>query len=197
MEKFFNFSFKIGGFMSSVFILVVSFVMLFSAINFAINLKPVQMQVPTFEQLSLDATIISGNETTSKEKNVKKYLLSINEIVKVNNLNNYGKAILINSLDNIDEDQKELYVNGLKPFITEYSQLQKAKKRNVTEHDLMNTVQIYQNQFKFNLQVKELKATEQKINLITTGLIFLSSILLFIMCLIVPLLIRIEENTRK
>lgn len=197
MEKIFNFSVKFGKYVSIFLLTVVTLIILSSTVNLLMNLKPITMEYPSFAQLSLDATIANNDTTTSKDKNAKQYLLTVNKIVKANDLNQYGKNILLASIANVEESKRDEYVKGLELFIPEFYQFMKAKKGNVTELDLREVLMDYNTMFSINWSAKEIKTTQQTMNKIVSGTILISSLILFIMCLIVPLLIRIEENTRK
>ena len=197
MEKFFDLSLKIG----KKFVVVLMFLMLLSimlsAVTTIISFVPEKTKAPVFSKVLAQQTALYGDEKqdNNSKKEVKKYVLVIDEIVKDNNLNKYARNVFVKHLENIDAEVRNDYAKGLRPFIQEYYLYMQGQ--DITEDMLRGVLGDYKEEYILNNTVKEVRQTAKDISKIVSFSIFISSLLMFILCLLFPLLSKIEENTRK
>lgn len=199
MEKILNFSFKFGKTFSSILLVLLCILILISGFNCLKNLIPTKNIYPKFSDMVADATAIKNEETTKDvtDKKAKKYILIINEIVKENDLNETGKEIIFENVSNVEEEERNTYSKNLKPFVADYYSHMKKKNLQVSGNDFYNILEEYQSNYFLYAKVKAVNESTRTTKLIVYSSILLSSILLFMLCLLLPLLIKIEENTRK
>ena len=91
------------------------------------------------------------------------------------------------------------YLKGFEQALQDtinYTQLQKMNQNQANEL-FESIITSYDSYFTRNIQRKDMQEIKQKTERIVALSTFSSSILLFILCLLIPLLIKIEENTRK
>jgi hypothetical protein len=198
MDKFLNFSFKFGKVFTVVLLVALLLSMLCSGINAIKSFKSVNLEIPTFTEIANNARAFQSNTVEQKDNNVEPYILAINEIAKDLDLNTYGKNIILGSLNDVNEEYKLNYSLGLKQFLSEYYGFMKAQnKPSVSGEQLATVLNDYKFYFQRNVSDKEAKELKLQSDRILSLSIFVSSLLLFILCLLLPLLIKIEENTRK
>ena len=141
---------------------------------------------------------VKSSKTTADNAQVEPYILLINDISK-KYLSDYGKKMLTRNVKDIDYDYRVEYLNGFEQALKDtidFAQLKKMNERQANEL-LESIINNYDSYFNRNIQrknIQELKLKTERIIALST---LSSSILLFILCLIIPLLIKIEENTRK
>ncbi len=198
LDKFLNLSFKFGKIFSSVLLILLLFSIIVSSVTTIANFKKVKLEVPTYQEIKATYTALKENKTENiKDKEVPEYIIVLNEIAKDCDLNDYGKGLIFSNINSVQENVKLEYTKGLKSFLNEYYLTMKSKNKNVTGNDLIAVTNDYKNFFEIkyaNKQLKESNLLQKRIVGIST---LLSSILLFILCLLIPLMIKIEENTRK
>lgn len=194
MDKIFKLSFKFGKIFTGFLLILLIISMIGSGIYTIKSFKKIELTYPTFY-------VSSANEKTQskQDKSVKKpaYMATVDEIAKAMDMNQFGKGILMEFVNGVSVEQKEEFVTGLKDYLISYNVYVQTNNKETTGEALYKTLDKYQTEFLTNWQLRELERTKQKISEIVGGSIFVSSILLFILCLIIPLLIKIEENTRK
>lgn len=197
MEKFLDFGLKIG----KQFVVILMFLLIIglvaSALSILISFIPEKTKIPVFsEVLAEQEALYNNKELDSKaQKEGKKYVLIIDEIVKENNLNNYGKNVFVEHMETISSDIRDEYSNGLKPFVKDYYSYMQGK--NITEEMLYGVLSDYKQEYLLNHNLKQFKQTAKDIQKIISFSSFVSCLLLFLLCLLFPLLVRIEANTRK
>lgn len=197
MEKFFDLSLKIGKKIVVVLMFLMLLSIVLSSVTTIISFIPEKTKAPVFSKVLAEQLALYGDEEQNEKdkKEVKKYALIIDEIVKENDLNKYGKNVFVKHIESIDAEVRDEYTKGLKPFIKEYYEYMNGKK--ITEDMLFGVLGDYKQEYILNNTVKEVKQTTKDVSKVVSFSIFISSLLMFILCLLFPLLSRIEENTRK
>lgn len=197
MEKFFDLSLKIGKKIVVVLMFLMLLSIVLSSVTTIISFIPEKTKAPVFSKVLAEQLALYGDEEQNEKdkKEVKKYALIIDEIVKENDLNKYGKNVFVKHIEIIDAEVRDEYTKGLKPFIKEYYEYMNGKK--ITEDMLFGVLGDYKQEYILNNTVKEIKQTTKDVSKVVSFCIFVSSLLMFILCLLFPLLSRIEENTRK
>ena len=198
MDKFLSFCFKFG----KVFtvILLVSFLlsMISSGIYAITTFKKIDLSVPTFSEMYANIQAVKTSQTSTDNAAVEPYILLINDISK-KYLSDYGKKMLTRNVNEIDYDYRMEYLKGFEQALQDtinYTQLQKMNQKQANEL-FESIITSYDSYFTRNIQRKDMQEIKQKTERIVALSTFSSSILLFILCLLIPLLIKIEENTRK
>lgn len=198
MENFFDFSLKIGKKFVFVLICLLFCAIILSVIVGVMSFIPEKTEIPVFSKVLAQQETLYGNDTKPKDHNgkkVSKYIIIIDEIVKENDLNNFGRSVIVKHIENISDDVKEEYTKGLKPFLKDYYTYMNGK--DITEQMLRATLSDYEGEFIANNAVKEINQATKNISRVISISVFVSCILIFLLCLFFPLLVRIEENTRK
>lgn len=197
MEHFFNLSLKMGKKFVVVLMILLLLAIATSAITTVISFIPEKTKAPVFSKVLADQLALYGDEEQkdSNKQEVKKYALIIDEIIKENNLNKYGKNVFVKHIEGIDVEVRDEYTKGLKPFIKDYYEYMKGK--NVSEDMLFGVLGDYKQEYIFNNTVKEVKQTAKNVSKVVSFSTFVFCLLMFVLCLLFPILLRIEENTRK
>lgn len=194
MDRFFNLSFKFGKIFTCFLLVLLTISIIGSGIYTIKSFKKVDLIYPTFN-------VSTQNETTQHKKGKKTqepaYIAAVNQIVKAADMNEFGKNILMEFVNNVAAEQKEEFTNGLKEYLASYQVYMQVNNKETTGESLYMALTKYQTEFLANWQLRELEKAQNNINKIVGASVFASSILLFMVCLIIPLLIKIEENTRK
>ena len=141
---------------------------------------------------------VKNSKTTADNAQVEPYILLINDISK-KYLSDYGKKMLTRNVKDIDYDYRIEYLRGFEQALKDtidFAQLKKMNERQANEI-LESIINNYDSYFNRNIQRKNMQELKLKTERIIALSTLSSSILLFILCLIIPLLIKIEENTRN
>ena len=197
MEKLNNILFKTGKNISTILCIIFLLIIACSFIGFCISFKPVKMEYPQYSLYVSEKKIKEGDSSRISDTRIKNYYRIIEDIAIQNNYNKYGKEVILDAIKPIEESKREEFVTGLKPFLFDYQQELNRNKKEGKVNELVNVISDYQDIFISNYQDREF----EKLRLVTLKYICLStiisSILFFILCLILPILLKIEENTRK
>ena len=165
--------------------------------GFCISFKPVKLEYPQYSLYVSEKQIKEGDSSRISDTRIKNYYRIIEDIAIQNNYNKYGKEVILDAIKPIEESKREEFVTGLKPFLFDYQQELNRTKKEGKVNELVNVISDYQDIFISNYRDREF----EKLRLATLKYICLSiiisSILFFILCLILPILLKIEENTRK
>jgi hypothetical protein len=197
MEKFFNLSCILGK--KIVFVLTVLLLLsaICSAISIVSSFIPIKTEYPNFEKVLSEQQALYGDKEHDKKQaqKLQLYIKVIDEIVADNNLNNYGRGVIVKHINTIDNNIKDDYTKGLRPFIKNYYVYMNGK--NIDEDMLRGVLEDYEEAYIKNNTIKEFKQEAKKLQKVFSILIFISSLLMFLLCLLFPIIVKIEENTRK
>lgn len=198
MDRFLGFCFKFGKVFTVV--LLVSFLlsMVSSGIYTLTTFKKFDLKVPTFSEMYANIQAVKTSQTSTDNAQVEPYILLINDISK-KYLSEYGKKMLTRNVSEIDYDYRLEYLKGFEQALNDtvaYIKLKEMKGKQADEL-FESIITSYDTYFARNIQRKDMQELKQKTERIVAVSTFSSSILLFILCLLIPLLIKIEENTRK
>lgn len=236
LNKFLEFSFKLGKILSSIMLVIVLIVMIGAGIvlvNFSCN----SVQTPNFEliktSLAPQITQQSGvqNHYIDADNNVQ-YNKYIDKIIKENNLRTEARSYIKKSLEDIPKDYKEQYLAGLNKFYkkglvelkNDSNLLDNYLKRCIkrmnyylfdneyyySKRELENghekisenlyiacgMVEDYYEMFKNAINEMEINRQNSIMQKISAACVLGVSLLIFVILLFLPILIKIEENTR-
>lgn len=199
MNKFLNFSFKFGKIFTVILLVILMIAIISSGIKTVSTFKNVKLKAPTFVEIQANMEAEKQNQTANAEnKNAEPYILVLNEVAK-KHLSDYGKRMLTISVKQIDEEYRIEYLNGFDKALDdakEYCNIKKLNDKQANEL-LENIISNYNSYFARNKARVDDEKAQCNVDRIVASSVLGSSILLFLLCLIIPLLIKIEENTRK
>ncbi len=198
MDKFLNFCFKFGKVFTAILLVLFLFLFLISIIFVFTTIKKVELKPPTFSEINANIQAVKNNQTTANNNQAEPYILYINDISK-KYLSDYGKQVLTKEVNEIDYKYRIDYLQGFEAALYETKVHGSISKMNQKQYNELFELVVtsYDMYFHRKLQEKELQELKLKTERLVAISIISSSILLFILCLIIPLLIKIEENTRK
>lgn len=217
MEKFLNVCFKVGKVCLMFIIcaiLLSSILFIFTSLGYSFDMQAAKEKelnyvfpVEHVEQALKNETKINKDNTINKAIE-ETYKEQINKTIKENGLSNNLKSRIINSIADVEESDRLAYVNNMNEFYKAYIKSTveytvklypyvtktEVKKYIVQEGSFIN---YYYGFYKEQAQQRDNDYTDAENARNSQLLCLLGSIFLFIVALIVPILIRIEENTRK
>lgn len=198
MDKFLSICFKFGKVFTVILLVTFLLSMISAGIYSLTTFKKVDLNIPTFSEMYANIEAVKSSKTTADNTQVEPYILLINDISK-KYLSDYGKKMLTRNVKDIDYDYRVEYLKGFEQALKDtidFAQLKKMNERQANEL-LESIINNYDSYFNRNIQRKNIQELKLKTERIVALSTLSSSILLFILCLIIPLLIKIEENTRK
>lgn len=159
------------------------------------------VKIPDFEK----ADIESGEKNTSEDGGISNarykqlrndYGGKVDDLIEVGGLdakNDYTR--IINALANVDSDMRSAYIKGAISFLKDYKAY--SKKNGKVEFDGNDGLEKYDE--KFYAAMKEASASKVVSSMKRSAALRVcgGSLIVLILFLIIPLLIQIEENTRK
>ena len=200
----------------AVFALIVLILTMVGSGICLLNMDNPKINTPQFETVkqALENRNSRGNYSNSssdyvstnvirKEKVEKKYKQVIENIVETANLKPFAYDMILTSVANYDSKYQSQYLEGLGSFISEgYAYLGKKYKVNmdnvtIAKQALTGIIEEYNKMFDAEISRVDSEKLSQLQDKIVAASILASSILLFVICLFLPLLIKIEENTRE
>lgn len=218
MDKFLNFCFKTGKILFSVLLiisLIVSLVTLcqtgietvkLNNIKISYNYNIKQLVYNDAHQTKKQKTDINTNKNELKiENDIKKF-------AEEKNLSQYKTNELIHSVSLFEENEQENFFNHFIKFFEAYNKEaialavaeKKFDKAQVEAFIKQNINEIFSEEYNKFLelyneekQLKKLEKQLQESKRNTSFFTFLACFCIFVLCLFLPILIRIEENTRK
>ena len=198
MDKFLSICFKFGKIFTVILLVTFLLSMISAGIYSLTTFKKVDLNIPTFSEMYANIEAVKNSKTTADNAQVEPYILLINDISK-KYLSDYGKKMLTRNVKDIDYDYRIEYLRGFEQALKDtidFAQLKKMNERQANEI-LESIINNYDSYFNRNIQRKNMQELKLKTERIIALSTLSSSILLFILCLIIPLLIKIEENTRN
>ena len=214
MEKFLSGSFKLGKVFSvvaitiSAMVLIIAIVlMVFSIKSYKVNYYTPQ-ELQTFEKAEYEVNKVSNIQIVEKQFGDEIKLILVNSKYD----NSHYKNI-ISVVSDLKPQYRKGYVDHLEKFITEgrtFAEEEARKEAKGADKALVDrilkqykgsieraSIISYNNMYVSQVnQIETNKSADMFYRLWLIGVI-LASILVFISFLVVPLLIKIEENTRK
>jgi len=136
------------------------------------------------------------NNLDTKREVEKEYGDDIAEIVKKFNLPSSAYDILINKIANMKEEYRDKFVDGLWDYLSDAQDYIKKQEKKA-KISIIDAANQYIREFDNEVQAVEMSKASAQIEKITYLSILGGSLLIMLGFLIVPLLIQIEENTRK
>ncbi len=211
MNKFLNIWFLIGKWILSIGLILVALCALYTGFNAAymtVTYKdnPISYSHSTYSAMNY---VTQGTQTKDNNSDLKDKITSI--VKEAGMPQNCTPAILDKMYNIAPEDQKDFIDNmaefyksainaGIKNIKAAYPQASTAEiKKELNYFDVYKReiVPVY---FDYYTEQKEAQKAARNLNTIKRNInlyVLGSCIILFILMLIVPILIRIEENTRK
>jgi predicted Zn finger-like uncharacterized protein len=198
LNKFLFFSFKIGKYISAFCIVAFFMVFLGSLIFYFVSFGD-SFEHPKFETFVsyIEATDSNKKPDFSqidKRKEVEdKYGGRIKKIVRYG-FSEESYDIFLNRLVNYPAEYRKAYVNGLDDFLSDGLHYKEKRKNN--NIDIVKLSIAYKEAFDEEIRnAKISKSMNSTKKFIVLGVIVVS-MLLYILFLVIPILIKLEENTR-
>lgn len=217
MEKFLNVCFKIGKVLLSLLLIIILFVGLFfvyTTVCFSLDMNNAQNTkiVYTFPKDAVkEATqnYTSSKTITPEQKYISGlYKEKVQQALKKNGVALKFTEKVLENLADVEEQDRNAYVDNLSDYIKDYtysnveytSKLYPYFSKSEIKHLTLQQayfIDFYHKQYQTQVEARNTKIEAAK-NMRNTQLwALLGTIYLFIAALIIPILIRIEENTRK
>lgn len=217
MEKFLNVCFKTG----KVFLMLIicaillsSILFLFTGLGYTLDMQAAKDKELNYifpaehvEQALKNETKINNNNSINKTIE-ETYKTQIEKTIKENGLPNNLKSRIITTISNVEELDRLAFANNMSEFykayikssvdytVKLYPYVTKTEVKNYITQD-GSFINYYYEFYREQAQERNNEYTEAENARNLQALYLLGSIFLFIIALIVPILIRIEENTRK
>lgn len=213
MNKFLSFSFKFGKVFAVITLIVLLITMVCSGI-FLLKFDCQKVNTPSFEtvRVQIESANSSGSynsegyvpdKVLAKERAEKKFRVRIEKMIFENQLKPFAYDKILSNIAECDEKYQNDYVKGLEKFVKEAFDYAKAKNKvnmnniNSQKEFLSGALEAYQEMYERELDRIASEREDLVQQKLIAGGVLLVSLLLFIVCLLIPLLIKIEENTRK
>ena len=216
LDKFLYGGFKFGKIFAVLVLFLILIVMIVSIV-FLLKFNSDKIETPQFsavrqaievEEASAESYSSSSDSyvpsvVIKKEAAEKKYKQQIEDIVNTLNLKPFAYDLILSNIINYDEKYQDQYVKGLKPFLQEGIDFVKTKYNakmediSVQKYYLPSLLSEYNGMFNSEIERIADEKLAQTQNRLTAAYVLGISILLFIICLFLPLIIKIEENTRQ
>ena len=201
-DKFMACVFKFGKIVAALFMFLCILAMTGSLVYYVFS-GASSVKIPDFDNVK--AEIEAGEKSESESGGISNALYKqlrndygskVDDLIEVGGLdakNDYTR--IINALAKIDEDMRSAYIKGAISFMKDYKAY--AKKNSKIEFNGGNGLQLYNEMFEMAkadaAASKEASAEKRSTALSVCG----GALIMMILFLIIPLLIQIEENTRK
>jgi len=197
VEKFFNLIYQIAKYLSALIVAICIFALLITGVD--LFFSGPSLKVPEFSEYvdSIEGKPNVESEFAKldeKRKVEKAYGDLITKLVKNYGLSAESYDILINDMVKMDEKFRDDYINRFSKFLSKVKKYN--NKKNSERIKIVDAANYYRNEFFDAIERFKVEKEENKVKRMYKVGIFLSLIITLLMFLIVPLLIKIEENTR-
>lgn len=209
-------SFKFGKVFAVLALAILTLTMIGAGI-YLLKTSNSKIVTPNFEMVkqSIENNNSNGTYTTStdngvsenvirKEQVEKKYGKSIEAVITSANLKPLSYDMIVTNIARYDSKYQKQYWEGLSSFIPEAIEYIKNNNTSIDINDvnvfkvvLSDVIDGYNRMFDAEIERVDNERMAQLQDKIVAGSILAISILLFVICLFLPLLIKIEENTRQ
>jgi predicted Zn finger-like uncharacterized protein len=201
VNAFLIFSFKVGKFISA-FSLVLFFLLFIGSVAYYFINQMHSFSPPDYEQARRYLDKESQNAANTKnysfakvdeKRNVQdKYDKVIRKIISYG-LKEEAYEIFLDNIMRFEGAYQADYIQGLEKYLQNWSELNKQKQNST---DIITVIKLYERMFSEKLQASEMaKQQAAARNYVILGVIG-ASLVLYILFLLIPLMIKIEENTR-
>jgi hypothetical protein len=199
LDGFMGLLFRFGKTFAGILALVFLLGILLSGLVFVFNLRS-SIVIPTYEQIAAkSADDDSGNTTPSgldqRRELEKKFGDRIAKIIKAHKLDEDLYDSFISVLSRLGKDYRADYLSGLKGVLNDA-----AEKSKASEDVTLSTRTLIQSYTEAFVDAETTAASAKSSASITRWSAFGSAIIccfMLFMMLVIPALLRIEENTRK
>lgn len=193
IDRFLNLSFRVGKFASAIFLVIFLLLFLFSTYNIVFEKK---MQAPKFHDIesTLDFQDENGKAIKSDQK-PDKSIERLETILRKYELSKYTEGI---SKALKDKERNTLFLNGLDNYLEEAEKYYiKNKISTDKEAYFLKCINTYIHSFVNEIAKEEANQIPNQIQKVAMWILLVFSMMAFVVTIIMPALIRIEENTRK
>ncbi|MFR1529484.1 hypothetical protein [Akkermansia sp.] len=193
IDRFLNLSFHIGKFASAIFLVIFLLLFFFSTYNIVFEKK---MQPPKFQDIenTLDFKNDNGKEVKSDQK-PDKSIERLETILRKYELSKYTEGI---SKALADKDHRTLFLDGLDDYLEEAEKYYIKNKISIDkEAYFLKCISTYIHSFAQEVTKEETNQLQAQIQKTAMWSLLIFSMMAFVLTIVMPALIRIEENTRK
>ena len=181
-----------------IFLIITVYFCIKSTYNYTKLNKEIDINLPSFKQIYVDTQVLKNKQVGFESFYSQQYILKANEFSN-KYLSEYGKSLLLNNLETIENKYRIKYIDGLEQVIndeTAYCQLNNLKEKDCNEifETSINKYYLY---FVNNIKEREYLETKRNIEQLKELAYIYAYIFIFILIMVLILLVRIEENTRK
>ena len=196
LDKFMNFLFRLGKTFAGILALVCLLCVFASLVVFACNLKT-GLEIPKYEDIVNTAqedsdNMLEDNSDLDESRAIEKlYGDQVADLVKEAKMQKEDYDGIMAFVKKLKDDYRPRYVDGLENALDKHSE---SDKKTYSSNDILS---MYTDTFLESIEEYELqKESSSTTRWYSLGAVFVSCFMLFMM-LIIPALIKIEENTRK
>lgn len=197
LDRFMALMFRFGKSFSAVLAIIFLVGILISIVTFSFNLWS-SIEVPQYNQIVEDGSSsvkASGNSSLDIKRDVeKRFGDDVAEIIKEHSLGDDVYDNILGFIIELDEDYQSDYVSGLDDVLSDAAKAKPGKDGNKPSTD--KVIGLYSMAFmSAEAQALTDKAVAKGARWTALGSILMCSFMLFMM-LVIPALLKIEENTR-
>ena len=199
LDRFMAILFRFGKSFASLLAVVCLLGVFASLAVFAWNLRA-NMKVPTYSDIAPTENGSQASESNNTQQLDERRALEkqfgdqVATLVKKHQFDQTDYDQIMSMVSSIEEERREKFLDGLETIL---QQRDKAAESNPKESTVQNTAILYRMAFgRAESEYESKKNTAKSTRLFALGAAFVSCFMLFLM-LIVPALLRIEENTRR
>jgi hypothetical protein len=200
LDRFMALLFRFGKTFASL-LAVLCLLAVFASIAVFVFHMRTKIEVPTYEEISFNTTEDNEDASTNtadldeRRAIEKKFGDDVVDIIKNHKLSQQAYDIFIQIIQSIQPDNRQKYLSGLEDVLEKRDQVAKESKSKTLEVE--DVVEKYTEYFNNAESAHEEEKQEAKaIRWGALAAVFIFCFMLFMM-LIVPALLRIEENTRQ
>ena len=201
-NKFMAGVFKFGKVFAALFSLL-SILVMIGALIYYVFAGPSSVKVPEFEKPT-------ATENNAKDENGKvsnklfkelrdKYGKKVDELIEICSLDakdDYNRIIEVLAKFESD-DLRSLHIKGAISYVKDFKAYAESQKEKLEPRDYLSSIGTYTELFEKAIETAEASKVESGLKRSTALTVCGSALVGLILFLIIPLLIRIEENTRK
>jgi len=198
LNRFLFFSFKIGKYISA-FCIVLFFLLFMGSAVFYLTSFGTSFEKPEFKSSQYQKTKYEQKKNydfskVNERRSIQnKFDKKIRKVVNLGFVEDSYESF-IDVLSDYPEEYREAYIDGIYDYIKNGKEFRDKTK---SDYELRDFLLAYDSQFKAELQRVKSENFEAKTkNWIILGVIA-ASMLLYMLFLLIPILIKIEENTRR
>lgn len=179
----------------SVIVLLLLVITMVGSIFYGLTAMRNKLDVPVYKIQKVEDVAIPDNVSVEELTHMdvydpEKYEKRVTEIVHRNMLTEESIEIIMNHINNLDQEYRDAFINGFDQYLKDAVFKDKDSNRADAANEFVS-------KFHNSVSEYELNKIGNKTKQLTALAVFGVCTLLIVGCTIIPLLVRIESNTRK